>query len=89
VPPSRPTTTIPKHQIAMHSSPQIRQRVIIWGARSGQEQLPPFPAATHKCMAHHSVRLGWGSGVVCFEWAGGTLVCTKRIRGGVTNQALY
>ncbi|KIY92332.1 DNA (cytosine-5-)-methyltransferase [Monoraphidium neglectum] len=31
---------------------QIRHRVIIWGARSGREQLPPFPAPTHKCIAH-------------------------------------
>ncbi|KAI8463386.1 MAG: hypothetical protein J3K34DRAFT_495628 [Monoraphidium minutum] len=35
---------------------QIRQRVIIWGARSGQEQLPPFPAPTHKIMPHMAAK---------------------------------
>lgn len=46
---------------------QIRQRVIVWGAASGREQLPPFPAPTHRCVWHHAVRALWGA---CLRFKG-------------------
>ncbi|WIA20554.1 hypothetical protein OEZ85_004945 [Tetradesmus obliquus] len=30
--------------------PQGRMRAMFWGAASGKEQLPPFPAPTHRCL---------------------------------------
>lgn len=33
---------------SLSANPQGRRRAIFWGALSGQEQLPPLPAATHR-----------------------------------------
>ncbi|KAK9823255.1 hypothetical protein WJX72_001381 [[Myrmecia] bisecta] len=40
---------------AHHGAPQGRWRVFCWGAKAGQEQLPPFPEPTHLAAWHASV----------------------------------
>jgi len=54
---SRQARTIPPPLLGAHTiaathvqraASQGRRRAILWGALSGVEQLPPFPAATHR-----------------------------------------